>query len=107
MSGTLAGLVLIGIAGFVVWSLTAGRTVFVVRLVNGAAVRTRGSVTDQFLTELEALAHEHRLTSGHVRGVLSNDGRIRLRFSRDFAPGSQQQLRNWWNCHGWSASPLR
>lgn len=105
MAGTVAGLVLIGIAGFVAWSLTAGRTLFVVRLVKGTAVRTRGAVTDQFLSELNALAREHRLTSGRVWGVLSHDGRIRLRFSREFALGSQQQLRNWWSCHGWSVDP--
>lgn len=98
-----AGLVLIGIVGWVAWTMTAGRTVFVVRLVNGAAIRKRGTVTDKFLSEVEKLAKEHTLSSGCVWGVQRGNGRIVLRFNRVFPPGSQQQLRNWWNCNGWSA----
>jgi hypothetical protein len=98
----LAGVVLVAIAGWVAWTMTARRTVFVVRLVNGVAIKKRGTMTDKFLAELEKLAREHTLSSGTVWGVRQNDGRIALRFSRTFPPGSQQQLRNWWNCNGWS-----
>jgi hypothetical protein len=104
MPEMLAGIVLSGIAGWVAWTLTAGRTMFVVRLVNGVPIRKRGAVTDKFLNEVEILAREHALSSGSIRGVQRNDGRIALRFSRTFPPGSQQQLRNWWNCNGWTAS---
>ena len=103
MSEMLAGLVLIGVFGTVAWTFTAGRTIFVVRIVNGAAVRKRGTVTDRFLAEVEKLAREHALTSGCIWGVQAGKDRIRLRFSRAFPPGSQQQLRNWWYCNGWSA----
>jgi hypothetical protein len=104
MSEILARLVLIGIVGLVAWNLTVGRTMFVVRLAKGVATRKRGAVTGQFLSEVEKLAHEHALTSGYIWGVLRSDGRIALRFSRSFPPGSQQQLRNWWNCNGWTAT---
>lgn len=103
VSEMLAGVVLIGLVGWVAWTMTAGRTVFVVRLVNGAAIRKRGVVTDKLLSEVEKLAREHALTSGCVWGIRQGDGRIALRFNRAFPPGSQQQLRNWWNCNGWSA----
>ena len=103
MSEILAGLVLIGVFGAVAWTLTTGRTMFVVQIVNGTAVRKRGAVTDRFLAEVEKLSREHALSAGCVWGVQVGPERIRLRFSRNFPPGSQQQLRNWWNCNGWTA----
>lgn len=107
VSEMLAGLVLIGIVGWIAWTMTGGRTMFVVHLVDGVAIKKRGTVTDKFLTEVEKLAREHALSSGCVYGVRRGDGRIALRFSRHFPQGSQQQLRNWWNCHGWSARRTR
>lgn len=106
MAEILAGLVLIGVFGTVAWNLTGGRTIFVVRIVNGTAVRRRGTVTDKFLAEVTKVAREHALTSGSLWGVKVGNDHLRLRFSRAFPPGSQQQLRNWWNCYGWTAGKV-
>lgn len=97
--------VLLGIAGVAYWGYVRRGTVFVIRLQAGQAVATRGRVTPAMLAEIAKLSREGDVLNGLIRGVERSDGRIALRFSRSFPLGTQQQLRNWWTCHGWSLKP--
>jgi len=107
MPELLTGFALIGIVGWVAWSVTAGQTIFVVRLKGGQPTTPRGRVTPAFLAEVAKLSREAEVQHGQVWGVRHQDGRIALRFSQSFPPGTQQQLRNWWLCNGWSTKPRR
>lgn len=107
MSELVTRVVLIGIAGWVVWGMTSRRTVFVVRLSAGKATAARGRITAAFLTEVAQISRTANIPRGCIWGVVHSEGRIALRFSRAFPPDIQQQLRNWWACHGWSTKPTR
>ncbi len=107
MPELITGFALIGIVGWIAWTMTAGRTVFVVRVKAGQATAQRGRTTPAFLAEVTKLSGDAEVQRGQVWGVRYPDGRIGLRFSSSFPLGSQQQLRNWWNCNGWSTSPNR
>lgn len=107
MPELITGFALIGVVGWIAWTVTVGRTMFVVRLKAGQPTTQRGKVTPAFLEEVAKISREADVQNGRVWGVRHQDGRIALRFSPSFPLGPQQQLRNWWNCNGWSGPSRR
>ena len=95
-------MLLIAVVGAVLWWATTQRSTFVVRLSGGQPRILRGKVTSAFLAEIGDVCRRHGIASGTIRGVIRN-GRIALSFSRGFPSTCQQQLRNVWTAHGWSA----
>src|SRR4051812_25246225 len=90
----------------VVWFAAGpGRSVFVVKVIDGEPRTTRGTVTAGFLAAVREACERHGVRSGTVRGM-PKGRRISLRFSA-FPPAGQQQLRNWWATSGWNLRPDR
>ncbi len=83
------------------WRLGRPPRLFVVRLTNGEPAATTGSVTVSFLDVIREIAAEHGIVAGRLWGVVVNEQRVRLEFSREFPPSAQQKLRNWWGISGW------
>jgi hypothetical protein len=91
-----------GLLVYVIWRASRPRRLFAVRLRDGEATATTGTVTPAFLQCVREVAAEHGVHKGHVLGI--TDGRrIRLEFSRQFPPKGRQQIRNWWGVSGWRA----
>src|SRR5262245_49634755 len=68
---------------------------FVIAISNGQPRMKHGKVTAAFLAEVAAVCREIDLGHGWIGGQKRGE-RIRLHFSRDFGPGVQQRVRNWW-----------
>lgn len=107
---TAEHVILFLLGGFVIWALwraSRGNAVFSVRIVEGQPTRDQGTVTAAFLQEVHEIARQHQIAAGQVWGVAAGGGRISLKFSREFPPEAQQQLRNWWVVSGWSYARVR
>jgi hypothetical protein len=92
-------LLVIGFAGWVIWSLLQPRYVFLIGVGPGQARIRRGKVTPAFLAQITLLCQENGVAQGWIGGV-QRGRRVALRFSRRFPPGLQQRLRNEWTLVG-------
>jgi hypothetical protein len=97
-------LAILAVVGFFLWLRRRPRALFVIRIRNGLAAATRGTVPHPFLAEVESICRRHGVRHGVLHGLPENR-EIRLRFSRSFSPSCQQQLRNLWGVAGWSLRP--
>lgn len=89
-------IMVVAVVAWAVWRLVQPRAVFVVEVVEGGPRVKSGKVTPAALHELGTLCREQGITRGTIRGVMRRDRSIALQFSREFPPGVQQQIRNWW-----------
>jgi hypothetical protein len=89
-------LAVLGAVAWAVWKLVQPRSVFVIDLVDGDPRVTSGKVTPAALNQLASICREQGVLRGRIRGVMRRDRSVALRFSREFSPGVQQQIRNWW-----------
>lgn len=58
-----------------------------------------GRVTKVFLDNVRTVCRDEPIETGWIGGI-AHGPRTRLRFSREFSPGAQQQLRNAWQAGG-------
>ncbi len=101
----LTNLAAIAVGGFVLWGLwyaAQPRPLFEIHLLDGTLQVKIGKVTPAFLQTIEEIAEANDLTEAIVRGY-TRGTRIRLKFSAEVPEPCQQQLRNWWAEHGWTA----
>lgn len=86
----------------IVWVISISlrpQYVFEIRIVNGTPEVRRGKVVSTFLDHIRSVCAEGGMSSGWIGGVRVGK-RITLRFSRQFAPGPRQRLRNYWQLVG-------
>jgi hypothetical protein len=95
MGESFVAVLLLGFAGFVVWSALQPRYAFQIRIEAGRPLLRQGTVTKSFLGRVAAVCEEGGIVHGWIGGVRLR-GRVALRFSREFPPGLQQRLRNEW-----------
>jgi len=81
-------------AAFVVWKLVQPRPVFVIVIENGVARLKSGKVTAATLSDVATICRENGITRGRIAGHVRAGRQVALKFSREFSPGLQQQIRN-------------
>lgn len=92
-------ILVVGFAGWVIWSLLQPRYVFEICVEGGRPSIRRGKVTKAFLHRAALVCQECGVARGWIGGV--RRGRcVALRFSRHFPSGPQQRLRNEWLAAG-------
>jgi hypothetical protein len=89
----------IGFAAWLIWAVLQPRYVFEIRIEGGKSHVRKGKVTSAFLGRVTAVCQESGVAQGWIGGV-QQGRRVALRFSRHFAPGPQQRLRNAWQSTG-------
>lgn len=89
-------LAIVAAVAWVIWKLVQPRAVFVIELTEGVPRTKTGKVTAAVLNDVGRLCRESGLSRGRIRGVARRGGRMALLFSREFSPGLQQQIRNYW-----------
>jgi hypothetical protein len=100
-------LVLIGLATvWFFWRAAQPPRLFMVRIVDGTAKATEGTVTPAFLERVREVASANDISRGTVSGHACGSF-IRLKFSSEFSEEGRQQLRNWWASFGWAAPRAR
>lgn len=87
-------LVLAGV-GWIIWCLIRGRPEFRLQIRNGVPHVKAGKVRPVLLGELTDVIGKEGVKQGTITGR-RHSGRIVLKFSRDFLPAVQQQIRNTW-----------
>lgn len=92
-------LIVVAVAGCIIVALARKRYVFEIRVSDGVPVVRRGQVTRAFLDVLAEACRADGVTRGWVAGV-PRGGRMTLKFSHHFAPGTQQRVRNQWHATG-------
>jgi hypothetical protein len=96
---------IVGIAiSWAIWRASQPPTIFRVRLSNGTPTAITGTVTAGFLARVREVAADAAITHSEIRGI-AHKHQIRLQFSREFPETARQQIRNWWQLHGWPAPP--
>jgi hypothetical protein len=96
-------LVLGAVIGWVLYTISRPRPVFVVRIRDGVARAARGQVTRVFLQDVAEACDRHGVRDGEVRGLTAGQ-RIGLVFSSGIPERCRQQIRNLWGVSGWSAA---
>lgn len=91
------GLLAIAIAA---WYARSARPLFIIRFTAAGTKIAKGSPTSQFVTALEDLRHDCRLTNGRVVATFDHSGRIRLNTSANLPPAVRQRIRNLWSVYG-------
>lgn len=87
-------LVLAGV-GWIVWNLIRGRPEFRLKIRDGVPHVVTGKVRPVLLGELADVVGKEGVKEGTITGRRQS-GRVILKFSRDFLPAVQQQIRNTW-----------
>jgi hypothetical protein len=90
---------MIGFVGWMVWTFLQPRYVFEIRLEGGHPRVRKGKVAPAFVSRLTEVCQGAGVVRGWVGG-LQRGHHTALRFSRNFPPGVQQQLRNEWQVSG-------
>jgi hypothetical protein len=91
----LTRVLVIGLAVWLVWSMTRSRYAFEIRIHDGQPSLRRGKVTAAFLTHVALVCQETGVVHGWIGGRWHGK-RVALCFSRQFPPGVRQRLRNDW-----------
>ena len=92
-------LLFVGLFLGALYSAFRPRFVFVVRIENGVARVTKGTVPRLFLEEVNAICRHNQITRGSLKGV-AKGRRILLTFSGPISQACQQRFRNAWCLHG-------
>lgn len=88
-------LALAGVA-WIVWSLLRPRPAIKIKIHEGTVKVVAGKIRRQFLADLaDVLANAH-LTEGTITAPSLQSGRVIFRFSHEFSPELQLQIRNIW-----------
>lgn len=90
-----AQILLVVIAGGIIWALLRPQYEFVLRIRNAEVQVLRGKVSSAFLREFGELCARENLSSGTIRGVKKGP-HTALAFSREIPTPNQQQIRNIW-----------
>lgn len=83
-------LIAIGACG---WYLSRPRVVFVIRYRAGIGTVVRGQPSASVVKAIHEICRQNNVITGTVT-ALPCGKRVRMKFSRDIAPGCQQQIRN-------------
>jgi Protein of unknown function (DUF3634) len=84
------------------WRAYQPGLLFTVRLIDGKAEATTGTVTQAFLNRVSEVANGCHASKGAIHGY-ARGKHIRLKFSAEMPEESRQLLRNWWVEFGWPA----
>jgi hypothetical protein len=91
----LGYVVLLAVAGGIIWAVWRGRADFVIRIADGQPQAAQGKVAGAFLKDLQEICERQGITQGRIRGVRSGRS-VSLEFSRTIPPNCRQQIRNVW-----------
>ncbi len=95
MSGILFPLLMVAGVALVVWKLLRQVPAFQIQLRQGTVQIVSGKLRPAFLNELSDVGAQAGLNQGTITGHQVGS-RIVLKFSREFVPALQQQIRNIW-----------
>lgn len=93
--GWLLKIAVIAAAGCGVYKWLRPRPAFQIEILNEVPRITRGHVRAVFMAELSAMLPQMGITQGTISGH-KKEQRIVFKFSREFSPAAQQQVRNVW-----------
>jgi hypothetical protein len=93
--GWLLNIVVIAAAGCGFYLWLRPRPAFQIEILNEVPQITQGHVRAVFMAELSAMLPQMGITQGTISGH-KMEQRIVLKFSREFSPAAQQQVRNVW-----------
>lgn len=81
---------------WIIWKMVVPRPRFQIRIRQGAVSVAHGKVHAQFLSDLTDIISKEGVTHGTIT-ARQDAKRTVLKFSREFHPAVQQQIRNTWH----------
>jgi hypothetical protein len=95
----LTWLLQLAVLGGVAWAFylfVRPRPAFMIRIQDGSVVVVRGKVRRQFLHDLGDVVARAHVKTGTITSPWTQSGRVIFRFSHEFPPELQLQIRNIW-----------